>query len=394
VTNLRRLVLAAASAGVALAVGAALLAARRDAAAGTTLDGDGGELRELLSERSAAEGEEAGPVLVGDIPEEDARFVFASLGGRDCVYDPVLYYRRAADMSARRKLPEHPQGRWTMRTNSQGFREDEELPADADARVLVIGDSHTDGVCDNSESFANRLEALLAERHPGRTLDVVNAGVGGYTFHNYLRGLDAYGEALELDVYVCAVYGGNDFLETLSPVHYLQRTRLPSGGRTFAERVFAFRDLVGKEPAEPFIAQGIQQLAFLTARPKEAELAVGAAADLTRAMAARARELEIDLVFVYVPPLWDVQLERYAEDPAALRRALRVDGEGEIDTADAWAERWMEAVRELELPLVDMRAAFRESPEALYWRFDHHINSTGHRLVAEALLPVVEPLLE
>jgi len=35
----------------------------------------------------------------------------------------------------------------------------------------------------------------------------------------------------------------DDFLETLSPLHYLQRTRLPSGGRPYAQRVFAFRDL-------------------------------------------------------------------------------------------------------------------------------------------------------
>jgi len=73
--------------------------------------------------------------------------------------------------------------------------------------------------------------------------------------------------------------------------------------------------------------------------------------------------------------------------------ALGVDGEGDIATADAWADRWMAVVRELGVPLIDLRPAWRDRDEDLYWHHDHHINVAAQRAVAEALLPVVEPLL-
>lgn len=390
-SHLRHLVVAAGSAGVALAIGAALLAARRDDAPAVVLATDGGELGALLAERSAS-GPAESTFLAGDMSEESARTVFASLKNRTCLYDPVLYFRRPPNLSIRNRVGEATYDRWTLRTNGQGFREDADLVLEPDARVLVIGDSHTDGVCENGKSFANQLEGLLAARHPGKTLDVVNAGVGGYSFYNYARGLDAYVKPLDVDVYVCAVYGGNDFLETLSPLHYFQRTKVKGGGRAYAKRVVAFKKAL-KEDSGPFIAQQLQQLTFLTEWPEEAELAMSAATELTRAMAARARELEVALVFVYIPPMWDVQLERYVEDPAALVHALGVDGEGDIATADAWADRWMAVVRELGVPLIDMRPAFRDRDEDLYWHIDHHINVAAQRAVAEALLPVVEPLL-
>ncbi len=358
------------------------------------LSGDGSELRELLEVRETHA--PSGPLAelpIGDIPKHEARAVFPSLSRAGCVYDVGLYYRRAPNYESTLKSPEHPGGRWSMRTNSAGFREDAELPHDPDARIVVIGDSHTDGVCENSDSFANQLERMLAERRPGKVVDVVNAGAGGYSFYNYLRGLDVFARELEPAVYVCAVYGGNDFLEILSPLHYFERTRLPAGGRSYAELVAKVRQVIGGEEGEAFLAQELQQLAFLAARPAEAERATKAAQQITRAMVERARALGIALVFVYIPPPWDVQLERYTEDPEALRRELGLDELARARDANALAEPWMALVRELGAPLVDLREPFRSAPEELYWHFDHHVNLRGHRAIAEALLPVVEKLL-
>jgi hypothetical protein len=110
-------------------------------------------------------------------------------------------------------------------------------------------------------------------------------------------------------------------------------------------------------------------------------------------MAQRAEELGVKLVFAYIPALWDVQLERYEPKHDLLLRALQLHQEGAIRTADPWADRWLATVQELGLPCADLRAAWRAADAELYWHRDYHINVEGHKRVAEALAPLVEPLL-
>lgn len=400
----RRLTLALASAAVAaaLGLGAWYVVANYDVAflsrgEQPTLR-NGGLMRELLSERARAAGDHdrAGgkPAFDGTIPEEDARRLFAMLDSVESVYDPLVWWRRAPDLRSGRRFPEAPRGTWVLRTNAQGFREDAELPDEPDRRVLVIGDSHTDGVCGNWGSFANLLEADLKKRHAGMEIDVVNAGVGGYSFYNYLHGMDRFVAELGVDVYVCAVYGGNDFLEMLAPRHYFERTAIPTGGERYGRVLRAFEAAWGDD-IDAVVAQGVQQLAFLTVEPGEAELALDTARRLTRAMARRAEELGVALVFVYLPSAWDVQLERFTDvAPAELLRALELDGEGAVRSADPWTDAWLAEVSDLGVPVVDMRPAWRDVDEDRYWHQDHHIDVRAQADVARALVEVVEPLLE
>jgi len=392
VSALRRAALASASAGLALAAGWYLLARRPDPTETTVIVDDTAEVERFLSERASnAEVTGQGP-LTGEISEEDAWTVFGGIKSTEMRYDPETYYQHVADLRARRPFPEHPHGGWMMRTNAQGFREDEDLPAHPDVRIFVAGDSHTDGVCDNHLSFANDLERLLAAAHPGKVVDVINGGVGSWSFYNYLGALEKNARELDLDVFVCAVYGGNDFLGTLRPRHYFARTKIRGGGQHLHERVDAFRRAAG-ETADRNLGQAIFQLSFLTEYPDEAELAVSTANDLTRLMAQRAEELGVKLVFAYIPALWDVQLARYEEKSDLLLRALRLHQDGAIRTADPWADRWLATLQELGLPCADLRAAWRATDVELYWHRDYHINVEGHKRVAEALAPLVEPLL-
>jgi lysophospholipase L1-like esterase len=382
------IVAAAASTALALGVGW-YLAAHRPAAPATGIVDDREEFQAFLTERAETGGEAA---LFGPIPEADAFKVFSGIKS-EAVYDPEVYYVRAPNLRARREYAEHPGGGWVMATNSQGFREDAELPAAPDARVVVLGDSHVDGACNNRYSFANVLERMLAERHAGATVDVVNAGVGSHSFYNYLGGVTKYGRELEPDAIVCTIYGGNDFLGVLRPLHYFLRKPLPVGDRAYYETLDRFRRVAAGR-ADRNLGQAILQLSYLNYYPELADQAVETAVALTREMAARAEELGVALVFLYLPPLWDVQLERYEPDPELLLRALRLLGADKARTADGWADRWIAAVHALELPLVDLRDAFRAAEEELYWHHDHHINLEGHRRAAEALLPVVEPRLD
>ena len=130
-----------------------------------------------------------GRLALEPIPKELARSFFGGMDrpGSRKVYDPDSYNFARPNLRGHQSFQEHQAGGFPVVTNNLGLREDADTDvAKAGLRILVTGDSHTDGMCANSESFPNRLEALLAERRPGEVVEVLNAGRGGFSFHNYL----------------------------------------------------------------------------------------------------------------------------------------------------------------------------------------------------------------
>ena len=97
------------------------------------------------------------------------------------------------------------------RTNSRGFGRDSETSiAKSGFRVLVSGDSHTEGVVSNEDSFPNLLERALNE-NTTQGAEVLNAGVGYAGPHCYLGALRKNLD-LQPDVFIATVFAGNDFL--------------------------------------------------------------------------------------------------------------------------------------------------------------------------------------
>jgi len=82
-------------------------------------------------------------------------------------------------------------------------------------RVAVIGDSLTLGwgVADN-ETYAARLDRLLRERFPGRELDVVNLGVGGFNTRQAVTWLERNLGQLQPDLVLVGFYS-NDVPDAL-----------------------------------------------------------------------------------------------------------------------------------------------------------------------------------
>jgi len=131
------------------------------------------------------------------------------------VFDPWAAHRGLPWFELEVPWNEHPRGKWYWTTDGLGLRRDREPSATAPAlRVVVTGDSHTDGVCDNADSFCTLAELELASRRPGESIEVINAGRSSSSFANYLGVLERM-LALEPDVFVMVVYGGNDFAEAL-----------------------------------------------------------------------------------------------------------------------------------------------------------------------------------
>jgi hypothetical protein len=75
-------------------------------------------------------------------------------------YDPWCYFRHLPNLRAEVDWPEHPAGGWTFATNAEGLREDGELERGrVDLRLVLTGDSHVEGFCDNRDALAALLEA-------------------------------------------------------------------------------------------------------------------------------------------------------------------------------------------------------------------------------------------
>jgi lysophospholipase L1-like esterase len=132
----------------------------------------------------------------------------------------VLGNEHAPNVDVAVPLVEHQNGSFRFRTNNLGLRRDgrtaTEKPGEV-FRVLVLGDSQTDGYVDNAESFATLLEGELREWAGGRRVEVLNGGVAGYSTAQEYLWFDVNGRELEPDLVVLVFYLGNDALDLLDP---------------------------------------------------------------------------------------------------------------------------------------------------------------------------------
>ena len=103
-----------------------------------------------------------------------------------------------------------------MRTNSLGLRSPEILPARTtdSLRIVVVGASTVMGIvaATNEDTFSALLESRLRKAFPGRTIEVINAGVADYTLKDERVILERLILPLKPDL-VIAYTGVNDFLD-------------------------------------------------------------------------------------------------------------------------------------------------------------------------------------
>ena len=130
----------------------------------------------------------------------------------------VVGHEHRPNVDLRVPLVEHAGESFRFQTNNRGLRRDvdtAEAKAPGVFRVLVLGDSQTDGYVDNAESFSTLLETELAAR--GRQAEVLNAGVAGYSPAQEYLWYDVHGAELKPDLVVVVFYPGNDALDLLDP---------------------------------------------------------------------------------------------------------------------------------------------------------------------------------
>jgi lysophospholipase L1-like esterase len=160
----------------------------------------------------------------------------------DDTREPRIAYRY--DPEIRYVLSPSQQG-WIddgwLTINSLGFRGHEiETPKPPGAlRIAVIGDSVTMGWgVGDGETYPAQLEALLRARFPGRHIDVVNLGVGGYDTRQEVVLLGRNLERLQPDVVLVGFYS-NDVPDALDD----NEAAAPGGTRVTATNLRAGQSL-------------------------------------------------------------------------------------------------------------------------------------------------------
>jgi hypothetical protein len=321
------------------------------------------------------------------IDAETAEVLFAALSLPGFEYDPLLYFRPLAGLESPRKFEEHPDGGWKSRTNSLGMHDDDDpLTERPDLRVLVAGDSQTQGVCANSETVASELERRLLASGTHSTVEVLNAAVGGYGPFNYLGTIEHF-RHLAPDVFLVVVYGGNDFRDLMRLQRYFARRGAASIENhdpvAIAEQLGERRRMMYAE---------LSQLCYFLDNPGDVRISVDTLSNISLAIARECEQVGARPVFAFLPGPLTSQPERHARD---IERFLEVSGLAPeaLEVNAQMAADYVAFLAANDLAHVDLRAALRAADEPLFWDTDLHLNLDGNRLVARELAAGLSELL-
>jgi lysophospholipase L1-like esterase len=317
------------------------------------------------------------------VSEEDALSLFARDQSAE-IYDPWCYHRHVGNASLTARWEEHPKGEWHWVTNSLGLRENHELSANKpDLRILVAGDSHTDGFCDNEESYPNLVERLLGNTRRGQHVEVINAGNGGFSFYHYLGTLERFLH-LEPDVFVLAVYCGNDFYELGLPRAYFQQEAPVAWDEALDEAVGQADALDNSAVVQAFLS-----LIWFRRHPQTIEGALETAVELVQEMRARCERAHIRFLCLLIPSAVDVSWGAHEDafGPIAWELGML---EEDLRINDRLAQAFLERLAELGCEILDPRPQMRESATSYYWKKDYHLNVRGHALLGRLLAERIE----
>lgn len=307
-----------------------------------------------------------------------------SLNGR--VYDPHCYFRYRENQDTKRKWKAHPDGYWMLRTNSLGLRMDEELlERKPDLRVLVAGDSHMAGLCNNSESFSGQLAQRLAAADDARSVEVINGSCGAYSFFHYLGVLERMLHlGYEPDLFVVVVFGGNDFNANVLWHVFHGTERAPQTKEGVARRA-----LCAKKAAKA-LGQALSQVEyFVRGGEAEIELAGTVADTVLGEMRRQCDERGIGFLVVYLPA--PTELPSEAQETAVVRGLEMLElGAETLELIPRMADRMLLDLWKAQTPHLDLRPPFLKQDERLYWSVDLHLNLTGHAVMADVVAPWVE----
>jgi lysophospholipase L1-like esterase len=312
------------------------------------------------------------------------------------VPDPVVSYRLRPGFDGRLDTPEY---RTDMRINAQGLRDDRDYgPKEAGVtRILMIGDSFTMGVgVDLDQTFIKQLESALNAGTVRKRVEILNAGVSGYSTAQEARFLQAYGFAFEPDVVVLGFFVGNDVAENGGTPSIVEDGYLAEPGREPGFLPWVGRLLAAHSqlyhlawPYERRLrAEGRAQDRWEAAKRSVAYLvddthdpAWSATYAALQQIVDAGRNAHIPVAIVLIPESTQVDDAQWAALASSIGPgASAYDQHAPIDRLSRFGS-------ERHVPTFDLLPAFRDAgePAKLYFRQDHHWTVAGNTVAARSM---------
>ena len=263
-------------------------------------------------------------------------------------------------------------------TNNFGFVEREPTKADkGDSifRILITGDSHIDGVVSTNETFPNVLESELNKFQNDKKAEVLNAGVGFYSFQNY-SGVIKKHKSLKPDLFVVTVYTGNDFIEG-----YLYEK--DNQGVLSSLQTFWYRIKKGffQWQTKAASTQSTNQILFFKIFPEKKEPALLIAQQQLLEIKKQCAENGAALLVILLPSKLETETEfrekiinksKWSESVININRELS-------NNLEAW-------LKKQEIHCINVTSQFEKADRKLFWDTDEHLNKTGHLFLARIVL--------
>jgi hypothetical protein len=264
------------------------------------------------------------------------------------------------------------------RTNNLGFREDKDIVEKKanEYRILITGDSHTEGsVKNNEDTFINVLEKNLNTGQNSRFYNSINAGCAYYTFRNYAGILKKY-LYLKPDVFLINVFIGNDFRETI--LFEDDRTRLENVYKyTYYKTV---RKFFSTEKKSELHNQGVEQTLYFYNFEQDIETSLNLSKFYLEDIIATCKKNNIKLIVTLLPSKIETNL--------AYKKSIKSIydlSENTVNINKKLSLAFQAFLKEKNVTHFNLLNPLKQAKEKMYWDHDKHINDKAHTVIGNYL---------
>ncbi len=291
------------------------------------------------------------------------------------VYDPIVGHIHKSNARRNYVWAEHKGGNIVLKTNNLGFRRDADTFPEKQGkiRILVTGDSHIDGVIDNSESCCTILENMLNQSFHDKRYEVINSGTGYYFPLNYLGIIKKY-LYLAPDIYIVIVYGGNDFIETCG----LIGCKKSNNSDYYAK----LKNVKSFNPGG--LAQGLNQIYYFKYYPESLEIAFKSVTDNIHSIKEICESNHIILIVLLLPSKMELE---WSTDGLRLDRCkdLLKLSDADLQINSKLMNMMSTWLNNNKINYLNLSDYMKGNEHKLFWNEDYHLNDYGHKVIAETL---------